>query len=324
MNRKELRLAYSFAVLNAVIIGLSFLFAKVALEHADPLDTLAFRFAASFLVMSVPVALGWFKLSYRGKPWYKVLLLASMYPLGFFTLQAYGLQHATSAEGGILYAFTPIVTMIIAAVFLKESTSVLQKLSIFLSVFGVVFIFVMKGSGIDWSNLTGISLLLLTCFAFAGYTVLVRSLSKQFSPAELTYLTLGVGFVVFMIVSFSSHAAGGTLDRFFAPLSSTPFVLSILFLGVVSSLVTSLLANYILSKMEASKMSVFANLSTIVSMGAGAMFLGEELTMYHLIGSVLIIAGVIGTNRLGRKRAAGIPSDESRANKGMKASAIKN
>ncbi|MDQ0061665.1 DMT family transporter [Paenibacillus harenae] len=303
MNQKDLRLPYFFAVLNAVIIGLSFLFAKLSLEYAGPLDTLTFRFTASFIVMSVPVAFGWVKLSYRGKPLYKVLLLATMYPLGFFTLQAFGLQHATSAEGGILYAFTPVVTMVVASLFLKETTTVLQKLSIFLSVFGVVFIFVMKGSSIDLSNMTGISLLLLTCVAFAGYTALARSLSKQFSPAEITYMMLGIGFAVFLSVSFTGHAASGTLHRFFAPLASGTFIVSILFLGVLSSLVTALTSTYILSKMEASKMSVFANLSTIVSMAAGAMFLGEEITLYHLIGSVLIIAGVIGTNRLGRKKA---------------------
>lgn len=302
MNQKGLKLAYLFAVLNAVIIGFSFLFAKMALDYAHPLDTLTFRFAASFVVMSIPVAFGWVKLTYRGKPILKALLLATMYPLGFFTLQAFGLQHASSAEGGILYAFTPVVTMVLASVFLKEATTVLQKLSIFLSVFGVVFIFVMKGSSIDLSNMTGIFLLLLTCVAFAGYSVLARSLSKQFSPAEITYLMLGIGFAVFLAVSFTNHAVAGTLDRFSEPLASGTFIVSILFLGVASSLVTALTANYILSKMEASKMSVFTNLSTIVSMAAGAMFLGEEVTVYHLIGSVMIIAGVIGTNTTGRKK----------------------
>ncbi|SDE23011.1 Threonine/homoserine efflux transporter RhtA [Paenibacillus sp. UNCCL117] len=304
MDSKSLKLPYFFAVLNAVIIGLSFLFAKQALDDASPLDTLTFRFAASFLVMSVPVAFGWVKLAYRGKPWPKLLPLAAMYPLGFFTLQAYGLQHATSAEGGILYAFTPIVTMIVASVFLKEMTTLLQKLSIFVSVFGVVFIFLMKGGGIDWSNLTGITLLLLTCVIFAGYTTMARSLTKQFSPAEITYIMMAIGFAVFLIISFAGHAAAGTLHRFFVPLSSSTFVVSVLYLGIVSSLVTALTSNYILSKMEASKMSVFANLSTIVSMAAGAIVLGEELTVYHLIGSLLIIAGVVGANRLGRKKAA--------------------
>ncbi|MFD1910261.1 DMT family transporter [Paenibacillus rhizoplanae] len=191
MHKQGLKLAYSFAVLNAVIIGFSFLFTKVALVHAGPLDTLTFRFAASFAVMSVPVALGWVKVSYRGKPIGRALLLAAMYPLGFFTLQVFGLQRATSAEGGILYSFTPVVTMIIAAIVLKEKTTLLQKLCIFLSVFGVVFIFVMKGSGIQLSNMTGIVLLFMTCLAFAGYSVLARSLSSHFSPAELSYLMMG-------------------------------------------------------------------------------------------------------------------------------------
>ena len=136
-SQKGIKLAYIFAVLNAVIIGFSFLFAKIALDHANPLDTLTYRFAVSFSVLSIPVALGLVKLNYRGKPLIKVLLLATTYPLGFFTLQAYGLLHTSSAEGGILYAFTPIVTMVFASLFLKETTSVLQKLSIFLSVFGV-------------------------------------------------------------------------------------------------------------------------------------------------------------------------------------------
>lgn len=304
MQQQGLKLAYSFAVLNAVIIGFSFLFTKVALGHAGPLDTLTYRFAASFVVMSLPVAFGWIKISYRGKPIGKALMLAAMYPLGFFTLQALGLQHATSAEGGILYSFTPVVTMIIASLFLKETTTFPQKLCIFLSVFGVVFIFVMKGSSINLSNMAGLVMLFLTCVAFAGYSVLARSLSKDFSPAELSYLLMGVGLAAFLIISLTGHAASGTLSDFFKPLGSGAFILSTLYLGVISSLVTTLTSTYILGKIESSLMSVFTNLSTVVSITAGAIFLGEQITVYHWIGSFLIIAGVVGTNRLGRKKAA--------------------
>lgn len=303
MKHNEMKLAYMYALLSAAIIGFSFLFAKTALQYAPPLDTLTFRFAISFAAMSIPVALGWIKLNYRGKPLFKALLLAAMYPLGFFTLQAFGLQYATSAEGGILYAFTPVVTAVLASIFLKEATTVLQKLSIFVSVFGVVFIFVMKGSSINLSNIAGLFLLFLTCVAFAGYSVLARSLSKHFSPAEIAYLMMGIGFVVFLIASLTGHTAAGTLADFLTPLASSAFIGSMLFLGIVSSLVTALTANYILARMEASKMSVFSNLSTVTSIAAGAIFLGEEITIYHVIGSVLIIAGVIGTNRFGSRAA---------------------
>ncbi|MFC0216561.1 DMT family transporter [Paenibacillus chartarius] len=308
MNPSGLKLAYLCAVMNAIIMGFSFLFTKIALEFAEPLDTLTFRFAASFAVMTIPVLLGRVRLNYRGKKLYKVLLLAALYPLGFFTLQAYGLQHATSGEGGILFAFTPVLTVLLAFLLLKETTTILQKLSICLSVSGVLFIFMMKGSGIDWSNMTGILLLFLSCVAVAGYNVLARRLLKSFTPAEITYVMLGVALLSFLSVSLARHATAGTLDQWFSPLASGPFIAAILYLGILSTLVTALSSNYALSRIEASKMSVFFNLSTIVSIAAGAILLGEEVQMYHIAGSALIIAGVMGTNLLGKKSGRQVQS----------------
>ncbi|MBD2871925.1 DMT family transporter [Paenibacillus arenilitoris] len=308
MNPSGLTLAYLCAVMNALIMGFSFLFTKIALEFAEPLDTLTFRFAASFAVMSVPVLLGRVRLNYRGKKLRKVLLLATLYPLGFFTLQSYGLQHATSGEGGILFAFTPVLTVLLAFLFLKETTTLPQKLSICLSVGGVLFIIIMKGSGIDWSNMKGIILLFLSCLAVAGYSVFARRLLKSFSPAEITYVMLGIAFLCFLAASLAGHATAGTLDRLFAPLASGSFIAAILYLGILSTLVTALSSNYALSRIEASKMSVFSNLSTIVSIAAGALLLGEEVRTYHIAGSALIIAGVMGTNLLGKKSKRHVPN----------------
>lgn len=299
--RKGIKLAYALAVLNAIIIGSSFLFAKIALEYASPLDTLMFRFTASFIGLSIPVVLGLVKLNYRGKPIGKALLLSAMYPLGFFTLQAYGLQHTTAGEAGILYAFTPIVTLVCASIFLKEATNFGQKMSIFCSVFGVVFIFIMKGSGVDISNIMGISLLFLTSVSFAGYSVMARSLSKQFSPVEISYMMLSTGFVVFLISSLFAHTKSGNLESILIPLANPTFLVAVLFLGLVSSLITALSSTYVLSKIEASQMSAFTNLSTIVTIAAGAMFLGEQVTIHHIVGSLLIISGVLGSQYYGRR-----------------------
>lgn len=311
MKRPGIWLAYGFAVANAIIIGLSFLFTKNAVDAAPPLDTLMFRFVLSFAAMSVPVGLGWIKIELRGKSIGKLLLLGLFYPTLFFAFQAFGLVHATSAEGGILYAFTPVLTLLLAAYFLREKTNWKQKLCIFLSVFGVVFIFLMKGSRFDLGNSAGIILLFLSCLMFAGYSVLARSLLKQFRPAELGYIMLGLGFIVFSVMSFSQHAVHGTIDQLFKPLADGSFVLAILYLSLLSSVGTSLMSNYVLSQMPASTASVFSNLSTIVSIAAGALFLGEQITWYHVVGSALIIAGVIGTNRLGDKVKAP-PQIESR------------
>ena len=301
MKASGLKWAYACAVMNAMIIGFSFLFMKVALELADPVDTLAFRFAASFAVMSIPVLSGRVRLNYRGKQVRRLLPLAALYPLGFFTLQAYGLKFATSGEGGILFAFTPVLTVLLAFLFLKETTTLLQKLSIGLSVGGVLYIFILKGSRIEGTDMTGILLLFLSCLAVAGYNVLARRLVKQFSPAEMTYVMLGIACASFLAVSLVRHASAGTVGQWLAPLASGTFVASVLYLGILSTLVTALSSNYALSKLEASQMGVFSNLSTIVSIAAGALVLGEQVSLYHITGSALIIAGVMGTNLLGAK-----------------------
>ncbi|MCY8733839.1 DMT family transporter, partial [Bacillus inaquosorum] len=70
----------------------------------------------------------------------------------------------------------------------------------------------------------------------------------------------------------------------------------IVYLGVLSSLVTSFLSNYTLSRIEAFKMSAFNHVSTIVTMIAGVVILNESLAWYHLVGAVCIIIGVLGSN----------------------------
>ncbi|UUZ87218.1 DMT family transporter [Paenibacillus sp. P26] len=169
----------------------------------------------------------------------------------------------------------------------------------------------MKGDQISLSSIAGAILLLLSCVSFAGYSVMARSLSKQFRPVELSYLMMGLAFAAMLVISLAEHAAKGTLNRMLVPLSEPSFLVAVLYLGILSSLVTSWLSNYALSKLEASRTSVFSNLGTVVSIAAGAMFLGERIYGYHIIGTVMIIAGVIGVNLLGDKKTGTRPQNST-------------
>lgn len=296
----DLKLAYFFALLHTLITGLSFLFTKTALKYAGPIDVLAFRFTASIIAMILPIVLKRIHIDLTGKNLLQVCSLALLYPIAFFFFQTLGLVYATSSEGGILQAVTPIFTMILAAVFLKEKTTNYQKISILLSVAGVVYIFIMKGAGLDLTEVLGIILLLLSAIASAGYHVLTRITVRQFSITEVSFVMTLLGFVFFNTVAIISHFLNGSANQFLAPLQNLEFVISILYLGILSSLVTSLLNNYILKKIEAAKVSVFGNLRTIVTIIAGVYILKEQLFLYHIIGSLMIILGVFGTNYVGR------------------------
>lgn len=302
MENNKNKLVYLSAILYAVITGLSFLFTKIALRSADPIDILAYRFSACFIAILIPVLFKWIKFDYSREKVKRILPLALLYPLLFFSFQTFGLQYASSSEAGILLASAPIFTLILSTYFLKEETNLFQKLSIILSVLGVVYIFIMKGSSIDFSNLKGIIFLLLSALSFSGYSVMARTLTKDFTGTELSYIMIIISFIGFNIVSITKHLVDGTIGNFFIPLRNLDFIIAIIYLGVLSSLVTSLLTNYILSKIEASKMSVFSNLGTVISILAGVIFLKEEIFYYHIIGSILIVGGVIGTNFLDKRK----------------------
>ena len=75
------------------------------------------------------------------------------------------------------------------------------------------------------------------------------------------------------------------------------------YLGIGCILLSAHLMSYMLSKMEAVKGTIFGNLSTAISIVAGVVILGEPLKWYHVVCTVLIIAGVIGLCLSGGKPA---------------------
>lgn len=69
----------------------------------------------------------------------------------------------------------------------------------------------------------------------------------------------------------------------------------------MASVVAFFMVNYTLAKLEASQSAVFANISTIISIIAGVVFLKENIYWFHFIGGFMIITGVWGTNYFGNK-----------------------
>lgn len=303
MINTSLKKAYLAAIAYSVIIGFSFLFVKFALAVSHPIDMLAHRFTLSFGLAALLVFAGSNRLKLELRDVLTMLPLAIFYPSMFFAFQTYGLFYISSSEAGIIQAAIPILTMVLATYFLKEYSTHLQKLFILLSVAGVVYIFAMKGADMNLGDIKGSLFILLSAISSAAYNVIARKMSRNYGPMEITVLMMGIGFVVFNGMSVYRHVAEGTLNRYFEPFSDPMFVVSILYLGVMSSLVTSYLTNYALSHLEASQMSVFVNFSTLVSIAAGVVVLNERLAYYHFIGALLIIGGVVGTQALSLRKA---------------------
>lgn len=293
--------AYLAAIVYACTIGFSFVFIKIALQSAAPLDVLAHRFLVAFIAALIPLLVRKAKVEASAKEMLSIVPLAIFYPVLFFLLQTFGLVYIPSAEAGIIQATVPIFTVILAFLIIKEKTNWKQILFVLLSVGGVLFVSVMKGVDAGAYDFRGTFLILGATLSLALYSVFARKLTKKFTVYTLTVVMSLIGFLLFNAIALGSHVSSGTITEFFAPFQTPSYVLAIVFLGAVSSFLSAFLSNYALSSLQASKMSVFANLATVIALFAGTIFLGETMHWYYILGAIVIVAGVLGTNKFGSK-----------------------
>ena len=296
ISHKKQGQAYLGLILVTLIVGLSFIFVKIGLRYSGAMDLLAHRFTAAAFSIALLWIFGFIKLPpFSFKKAKSLLLLSLFYPMLFFALQTFGLQNSTASEAGIIFATTPIITLIAASFFLKEKTTLLQKIGIVLSIAGILYIIYFTGNISGSTTLKGLFLLMLSVFALVVYYVLGKVVSANFTAMEITVWMTLVAFFVFNGFSIFSHVQNNTLSQFFNPLVHMEFLWAVLYLGVLSSMVTAFLTNFALTQVPASQIAVFNNLSPLVSIAGGILILNETLFSYHLIGGLLVLLGVAMT-----------------------------
>ncbi len=291
-KRSKLWKVYGGAILFSFIVGFSFLGVKTCVGSASALETLTYRFNFAFLAAILGIITGIAKINLKGKPKNKLVLTAMFYVL-FMVFQTIGLIFATSIESGIIFAIVPIIAKIIAGVFLKEGTSIRQNGFVGLSVTAVIVMFVLGATDIA-VNFVGLTILLISSLFMAMSNVMMRYVRGVYRPFEITFFIALLGCLVFNIGFIGTLFYQGDLMGYFRPIGGVHFILATAYLGIPSTLISSLLMAFMLANMEAVKATIFGNLSTAISIVAGVIILGEPLAPYHLICTILIIAGVIG------------------------------
>ncbi len=292
-------LPYFAGVLFSVIFGFSFMFSKIALDYVTSLQLVAYRFTVAFIFFTVLILLKVVKVGFKGKEVKLLVYTAIFQPVLYFLLETFGLNLSQSNEAGMMIALIPIFVTFFSSIFLKEKPSRLQLVFIMMSVLGVLYINWMNG--FDGASLYGMTFLLLAVMSAAAFNIFSRKSSTQFTPYEITYSMMISGFIVFNLLAIVESIINGSMLNYFTPLMQWNVFGPMLYLGIIASIGGFFLVNYSLGKLEAHVSSIFSNIATIISIAAGTLVLGEDFYLYHFVGSILIILGVYGTVRYGRR-----------------------
>ena len=273
------------------IFGFSFLATRLILDRVSVFVLLSTRFVLAFIIMNLLALFGVFKLNFRGKPLFKVVLLGIAQPIVYFICESYGISFTNSSFSGTLIAMVPIFAIFFAALFIREKFTLSQLLWGVCAVLGVVVISV---GGADSSPVTpaGVILLIIAVAAGAMFNVLSRITSKDFSAFERTYVMFALASVVFTACAFVETK--GNLPFVLAELlPEAKFTIPMIFLSLFSSVIAFMLLNYATTYIAVRQSSIFSCWTTVVSIFAGILVLHEPFGgIRQVIGSLLILVGV--------------------------------
>ncbi len=204
---------------------------------------------------------------------------------------------------GIINALTPVFGMILSIFVLKHRATPLDWLSLFLGFFGVVFIFIVQGKGIQSSEFLGVMILLSATFSYSFTSVLSSKYQKQTSPYILAFTTLITAtFVCGIIMIFVQPDSYVYLfDRNNFPVY--------LILGMLSSGLGFVVFYYLVAYGGPVYALFITYLMPVVTLILGYLFLDESVTGSMVIGLILILISIGIINR--KKRRVVIKSESS-------------
>ena len=285
---RGVRVAMAAAGLGHAVWGMSYLFSRIALQIAGTDILLSMRFLLAVLLMTVMILLGKARVSFRGKNWKPLLLLAAT-ELGCFFFESYGILYTNATFAGVVSAVSPVVAVGLAILFLREYPSRRQAVFCLLPVIGVI-VMTVSGNSLGIVRPIGVVCMICTCVLSAAYKTANRKAAEEFSPFERTYVVLLACAAVFTLSALLR--VGGDWKAYFAPLAEPSFCVSLVVLSVLSSVAANMLINYAAGKISVTQLTSLGSLTTLCSMFAGVIFLKEPMSAGLLFGAVLILVGI--------------------------------
>lgn len=278
------------------LYGLSYLFTKQAADAASALALLGWRFVVALTVMSLCVALRFVQVRLKGKRLGPLLRVALFCPCLYFIGETVGIRETTVTESGVFLACIPALSLLASTVILKKKPTKRQIIGILVTFLGVMTTVIAVGVSSSLS-LWGYAALMLAVAAYALYSVFV-DLAADYTGAEITYIMLISGAVFYGLLALGEAAARGMLSELLTlPARNGIFLTAVLYQGIGCSVAAFFLSNAAIAKIGVNKTSSFIGVSTVVSILAGALALGEPLSVGQIIGAAVIVVGVYTANK---------------------------
>lgn len=271
-------------LLTSFIWGGNFVIGKTLVGHASPMTLTTLRWAIAILFLFPLVLWKEKKFFPTGKAILPLIMMGISGVALFNLFQFWALEKTSATNVGLISTLNTISIAIFSSVFLKERLNILQLLSMLFSFLGVVLVLTKGDINLLFSlkfNVGDLFMLIAVCI-WGIYSVCSKWATKTVSPIMATFYS-GV-FGLICLIPFN-------LTDFTVSKVDTTFVVSILYTGVISTVLCMIFWNIGVQKIGAITAGIFLNFNPIFTAILAFFILDEKLTWIQGIGSVIVIIG---------------------------------
>lgn len=286
------RLKVIFAyVAICTIWGSTWLVIKVGLDFIPPLLGAGFRFVvASAILYGI--------IRYRGIPvpfdrqsrWYYVTVSMTAFAVPF-ALVYWGEQKIASGVTSILFAVYPFFVAIMSALFLKNEKLTLYKIGgIVLGFAGIVTIFwndIQISASTE--SILGMLAVILSAVFQSVSAVVIKKQGHNISPVVTTFMPMLISAMVLLV-------SGILLERLSDITINVPSVFSVLYLGILGSVVTFVSYFWLIKRVEVVLLSLTSFVTPIIAVVLGIIVLNEQISSQLFAGAGMVLLGIVTAN----------------------------
>ncbi|TIH38741.1 DMT family transporter [Subtercola vilae] len=282
-----------------LIWGSSFLFMKVALTGVGFGQVAWARLVLGALTLGLIVLVGRFRLPREPVVWLHFLVIGLFGSAVPFLCFAWAEQYVSSSLASIYNAVTPIMTALMATLaFRVERLNRNQTTGVAIGILGTVVIIGPWGYSMLSGSLAGQLACLgaALCYGFAlSYTRRFLS-GRAIAGVPFAFMQVGMGALVLLVLTPVVALSPFTL--------TTPIVLSLLGLGALGTGFVYVFNINVLRTWGPTSASTVTYITPVVGVILGVLVLGETFTWNEPVGALLVLLGILLTQKRLRLWAA--------------------
>ena len=295
-------LGHILALITICLWGFAYVAIVTLLRSFTPVEIMFFRIGLATIVLFIiyPRRMG--KLSLKQELYFMAAGAAGV--TAYFLLQDFALTHTAAPNVSIIIAVSPVIVGLLSWWFLKSGC---PKWTFFLgAVLALLGIGVVRFAGQQLEiHPLGDFLAMLAAVAWAAYSVLLKKIDAFGYHSIQVIRRVFLYGLIFLIpfILFSDFQLG--LERFAEPIN----LASLLYLALGASAGGFVFWNWSLKQLGPVKVSAYVYLHPLIAVAAAVVFLGDQITWLFAGGLVLVLAGLMLSNR--KTRAKSHDSEEA-------------